>query len=225
MSGRPTDPHEPAPDAGWPADGGPSPQPGAPDGRPDVPADRDDVHGPDDLADLPDEQERAATAAREALARAKAAASARGLRPGSFARSGRGRRRVAGEPRASGARPDDRDPQSFGSGLERLVADRGWDVDVAVGGVMGRWAQVVGREVAEHCVPEHFGDGDLVVRADSTAWATQVRLLAPTVLRRLAEELGEGVVERLQVKGPAAPSWGRGRRTVRGGRGPRDTYG
>lgn len=170
--------------------------------------------------DLSDEVERATIAAREAVARARAAAAARGLRPGMAARR---RPRVAGESRSS-ARSDDRDPQLFGAGMQRLVADRGWDVDVAVGGVMGRWASVVGAQLAEHCAPESFDDGVLVVRADSTAWATQVRLLVPTVLRRLAEELGEGVVGQLQVKGPTAPTWRRGSRTVRG-RGPRDTYG
>ncbi|WP_460459797.1 DciA family protein, partial [Angustibacter peucedani] len=151
-----------------------------------------------------------------------AGAAARGLRPGMPGRAAR--RRVAGEARSSGAWADDRDPQLFGAGMQRLVHDRGWDVDVAVGGVMGRWARVVGEHVAEHCEPEQFTDGVLVVRADSTAWATQVRLLVPTVLRRLAEELGEGVVEQLQVKGPAAPTWRKGSRAVRG-RGPRDTYG
>ncbi|WP_460444729.1 DciA family protein, partial [Angustibacter aerolatus] len=138
------------------------------------------------------------------------------------------RRRIAGE-RAGGAsgaaaRDDDREPAAFGAGLDRLVAERGWGVDLAVGGVIGRWAQVVGIEVAAHSTPESFEEGVLVVRADSTAWATQLRLLAPTLLRRLAEELGEGVVDRLQVLGPSAPSWRRGARTVRG-RGPRDTYG
>ncbi len=174
----------------------------------------------DPAAQLADEIERATLAAREAVARARAAAAARGFRPGSAPRR---RFRVAGEPR-SGARSDDRDPQLFGTGIERLVAERGWDVDVAVGGVMGRWPRVVGDQVAEHCSPESFQDGVLVVRADSSAWATQVRLLVPTMLRRLAEELGEGVVEQLHVKGPAAPTWRRGSRAVRG-RGPRDTYG
>src|SRR4051794_1680532 len=171
---------------------------------------------------LADEQERAAEAARAALARARAAASARGLRPGAPVRSGR--RRLAGEPRVSGAAADDRDPQELGAGLQRLVSERGWDVDLAVGGVLGRWPQVVGPQLAAHCRPESFDDGLLVVRADSTAWATQVRLLAPTVLRRLAEELGDGVVEQLRVQGPSAPSWRKGARSVRG-RGPRDTYG
>ena len=37
--------------------------------------------------------------------------------------------------------------------------------------------------------------------------------------------LGEGVVERLVVRGPTAPSWHRGLRSVSDARGPRDTYG
>ncbi len=171
--------------------------------------------------DPDDEADRATTAARTALQRAKAAAAARGLRPGQRGRVGR----VAGQRSATRAGDrDDRDPLALGTGLERLVADRGWQVDVAVGGVMGRWSRVVGPDVAAHCSPVSYDDRVLVVRADSTAWATQVRLLVPTLLRRLAEELGEGVVEQVQVRGPAGPSWRRGGRRV-AGRGPRDTYG
>jgi predicted nucleic acid-binding Zn ribbon protein len=166
--------------------------------------------------------DRASVAARAALARARAGAAARGLRPG--APGGSRRRRLAGEPRLSSARSDDRDPQEFGVGLDRLVSERGWQVDVAVGAVIGRWPQVVGSQIAEHCVPESFAEGVLVVSAESTAWATQVRLLAPMLLRRLAEELGEGVVAKVQVRGPSSPSWRRGRRAV-AGQGPRDTYG
>jgi predicted nucleic acid-binding Zn ribbon protein len=65
----------------------------------------------------------------------------------------------------------------------------------------------------------------LVVEADSSAWATQVQLLIPALLRRLAEEVGEGTVERVVVRGPAAPSWRKGPRVAPGSRGPRDTYG
>ena len=50
---------------------------------------------------LDDELERATAAAREALARAKAGAAARGLRPGAPGRARR--RRVAGEARELGA--------------------------------------------------------------------------------------------------------------------------
>lgn len=127
--------------------------------------------------------------------------------------------------RVTGSHPDDRDPQLLDSTLGRLVADHGWELDLRVHGVFGRWAELVGDEVAAHCTPESFADGKLVVRTDSTAWATQLRLLAPTVVRRLNEELGHGTVTVIDVLGPHLPTWKKGPRSVRDGRGPRDTYG
>ncbi|QWZ07670.1 DUF721 domain-containing protein [Nocardioides panacis] len=138
------------------------------------------------------------------------------------------RRRV--DTQASGAHPDERDPQLLDATMGRLVRDQGWGTDVRVHGVFSRWEVMVGREVAQHCTPESFdrtdaGGGKLVVRTDSTAWATQMKLLAPTVVRRLNEELGDGTVTLIEVLGPHGPSWKRGLRSVRDGRGPRDTYG
>ena len=133
------------------------------------------------------------------------------------------RRRV--DTQSSGAHPDERDPQLLDSTIGRLIADQGWRTDVRVHGVFSRWDTIVGREVAQHATPEAFGEGKLTVRTDSTAWATQMRLLAPNVVRRLNEELGDGTVTVIDVQGPRGPSWKRGLRSVRDGRGPRDTYG
>lgn len=160
--------------------------------------------------------------ASAALARARAAARAKGLRPGSP-----GRRRPpgdAGVAEGSGPGPSRRDPALLGDTAADLADQWGWTREISVGGVIGRWAEVVGPQVAERCRPETFDDGVLVVRADSTAWAVQVRRLVPQLLARLAEEIGEGVVREVQVLGPAGPGWGRGALRVPG-RGPRDTYG
>jgi len=161
----------------------------------------------------------AAEAAAAALARARAAAKAKGLRPGL-----RPRRRVkdvpVGERTTAG-----RDPKLLGDQLDQFVTERGWVGDVAVGAVIGRWSQIVGPEIAQHCAPVDFVDGILTVRADSTAWATQLRLLSSSLLTRLAEDVGEGTVGELRVVGPGAPTWSRGQRRVQDGRGPRDTYG
>lgn len=127
--------------------------------------------------------------------------------------------------RVGGAHPDDRDPQLLDATLGRLVADHGWDLDLRVQGVFGRWPELVGAEVADHCTPESFSDAKLIVRTDSTAWATQLRLLAPTIVRRLNEELGHGTVAVIEVLGPHGPTWKKGPRSARDGRGPRDTYG
>jgi predicted nucleic acid-binding Zn ribbon protein len=163
-----------------------------------------------------------------ARALAKSVARARPATGGgrtSVPKSLRKKRTPRGSGGVSGAFPDERDPQTLDVSLGRLVEDHGWAVDLRVQGIFGRWAELVGEDVARHCQPESFGEGTLVVRTDSTAWATQMRLLAPTVVRRLNEELGHGTVTLIEVKAPHAPSWKRGPRSVRDGRGPRDTYG
>jgi predicted nucleic acid-binding Zn ribbon protein len=173
------------------------------------------------------------------LARATArslAGAARVVQTGIGRTRAKARRRArAMDPQASGAHPDDRDPQTLDVTLGRLVAEQGWVDDIRMHGVFGRWPTIVGPEVAQHTTPVSFhppedgagggAGGRLVVRTDSTAWATQMRLLAPTVVRRLNEELGDGTVAVIDVQGPTVPSWKRGRRSIRGARGPRDTYG
>jgi predicted nucleic acid-binding Zn ribbon protein len=163
-------------------------------------------------------------AAASALARARAAARAKGLRPGSRPMRGRNAPVQPGGLPAGSRGSDGRDPSLLGDQLDRLLVDRGWNVDVAVGSVMGRWPAIVGAEVADHCTPVTFQDGVLVVRADSTAWATQLRLLSSSILGRLEAEVGKDAVTELRVQGPSAPSWSHGPRKSTGP-GPRDTYG
>jgi predicted nucleic acid-binding Zn ribbon protein len=124
----------------------------------------------------------------------------------------------------SGPAPDGRDPQPLKAVLASLIRARGWQRPAAEATVFARWEGVVGADVAAHCRPVRLVDGELTVEASSTAWATQLRLLSGSLLKRIAAEVGHGVVTRLRVHGPAAPSWQRGPRRVRG-RGPRDTYG
>ena len=90
--------------------------------------------------------------------------------------------------------------------------------------MLGRWSELVGADIAEHCTPLQLRDGELVLQAESTAWATQLRTLQRQLLARLAAAVGRDVVRRIKVVGPSAPSWRHGPRHVRG-RGPRDTYG
>jgi len=124
----------------------------------------------------------------------------------------------------SGARPDDRDPQQLGRLASRLAADRGWSGNLQGGAVFGRWAELVGTDVAEHAHPVSLKDGELTVQASSTAWATQLRLLQRQLLAKITAGAGAGVVSKLRIQGPSAPSWRHGQRHVPG-RGPRDTYG
>lgn len=171
------------------------------------------------------EQLRGPDLARSALRAAQAAARDSGRAPpGSRQRRAPGRAGQRWRRGWSGPRSDNRDPQPLGRLASRLVADRGWAARVSGGQVFGRWEQLVGEEVAEHARPVALREGELTVQAGSTAWATQLRLLQRQLLGRIAAGVGRGVVTRLRILGPAAPSWHYGPRHVRG-RGPRDTYG
>jgi len=166
--------------------------------------------------------------AADALARARADAAARGSQPATPAADKFVQRKDSGGLPAAGQwahRGRREDPAPLGAAIEGLVADTGWELAVATASVFGRWAQIVGADLAAHTVPEGLADGELVVAADSTAWATQLRLLAPQLVRRLNAELGDGAVRRVNVRGPGAQARRPGEWRVRGGRGPRDTYG
>jgi predicted nucleic acid-binding Zn ribbon protein len=159
--------------------------------------------------------------ARVALRAAKEAARARGdaAQQKKQVRQGGGLR--------SGARADRRDPMALGSAINRLITERGWETPAAVGGVMGRWPQIVGDDLAKHCVPERYDKDErtLSVRCDSTAWAANLRLLAPQLVARLNDDLGPGTVRMLRVNGPAGPARRFGPLRAPGSTGPGDTYG
>ncbi|MFC8282601.1 DUF721 domain-containing protein [Streptomyces cyaneofuscatus] len=161
--------------------------------------------------------------ARVALRAAKEQARARG------AAAQQKKQATRGGGLRSGARSDGRDPQPLGSAINRLITERGWETPAAVGGVMGRWPQIVGDDLANHCVPLRYDEDPaarvLTVSCDSTAWATQLRLLAPQLVARLNADLGQGTVRMIKVLGPGGPERRFGPLRAPGSKGPGDTYG
>jgi predicted nucleic acid-binding Zn ribbon protein len=162
---------------------------------------------------------------RSAMGSSAPAARPRPQRKGEYGeRPGLPRRLRKGEAQLSGAHPDGRDPQMLSAEVDRIIGDRGWGLDLQIRGVFARWPELVGSEIGTHSTPESLVDGVLVVRAHSTAWATQLKLLVSGVIQRLNQELGPGTVTVVEVLAPNAPSWKHGLKSVKG-RGPRDTYG
>ncbi|MEU1995244.1 DUF721 family protein [Nocardia gamkensis] len=164
--------------------------------------------------------------ARRALEEARAAARASGKAVGQGRSSPQRRLRPGARRRTgwSGAGPDERDPQPLSRLTGSIAKNRGWSTKVAEGMVFGRWAGVVGEDIAAHATPITLKDGVLSIAAESTAWATQLRMLQGQILAKINAAVGQGVVTSLKISGPAAPSWRKGERHIRG-RGPRDTYG
>ncbi len=182
----------------------------------------EDVDGvPDHLSGL-----RGMDLVRRVLEEARGAARSQGKDIGRGRSASTPRKGAAGRSRRSwsGPGPDRRDPQPLGTAARDLAKGRGWSPRVAEGTVFAQWATVVGEQIAEHAEPTALADGVLSVSAESTAWATQLRMVQAQLIAKIAAAVGDGVVTSLRITGPTAPSWRKGPRHI-SGRGPRDTYG
>ena len=117
------------------------------------------------------------------------------------------------------------DPQSLETVLSEVIANRNWSKGVAEGSLFSDWVQIVGQEIATHTTPISLVDGKLTIQCSSSAWAIQMRLMQSDLLKTIYTTAPGALVEELIFIGPHAPTWKRGLRTIRGARGPRDTYG
>jgi predicted nucleic acid-binding Zn ribbon protein len=117
------------------------------------------------------------------------------------------------------------DPQNIGAILNELVSARDWRQGIAEGNLFSDWREIVGVDIAEHSTPITLYEGKLTIQTSSTAWSTQLRLMQGDLLKTIRQSAPGALVEELAIIGPHAPSWKRGLRTIRGARGPRDTFG
>ncbi len=117
-----------------------------------------------------------------------------------------------------------RDPRGVGDVMDALASQLGWTSALAQSDLLAGWLELAGEETAKHAVPEGITEGVLTVRCESTAWATQLRMMRSELLAKIAERFPEADIQSIRFQGPDAPSWKRGPRSIPG-RGPRDTYG
>ena len=117
-----------------------------------------------------------------------------------------------------------RDAMGLGDVIDGLANRMGWTSPLAQSELLLAWADIAGAETAEHSTPISIEDGLLTVQCDSTAWATQLRLMRTTITTHISTRYPDAGIESIRFEGPNAPSWKRGPRSIPG-RGPRDTYG
>lgn len=63
----------------------------------------------------------------------------------------------------------------------------------AVGGVFGRWSDIVGDAMAAHVQPVKLDSGRLLVEVQEPAWATQVKMLSGRMRERIKDVAGVDV--------------------------------
>lgn len=117
------------------------------------------------------------------------------------------------------------DPTLISDVLTNLVADRQWESGLAEGNLFAQWEKIVGSDIATHATPISILDGVLLIQCSSTAWATQLQAVHDQLITTISSSAPGALVESLRFTGPTGPSWKKGIRTIRGARGPRDTYG
>ena len=117
------------------------------------------------------------------------------------------------------------DPELLGDVLSQLIEERDWRSGIAEGSLFTQWSEVVGLEIASHADPISLTEGVLTIQTSSTAWATQLQLVAPDLVKRIQSSAPGVLVDKVIIIGPNGPTWKKGIRTIRGARGPRDTYG
>lgn len=117
-----------------------------------------------------------------------------------------------------------RDPRNVSEVINTLTREMGWSSPLARAELVESWHELVGVDVASHSTPAGVEQGTLTVRCDSTAWATQLRLMQSTIVASITERFPHAEISGVRFVGPHAPTWKHGGRSVPG-QGPRDTYG
>jgi len=140
------------------------------------------------------------------------------------ARSSDGRKRAERKPGSTVPFGAGREPHDLGSVVDSLTSRLGWNSPLAQSELLASWSELVGPETASHSTPVGIEDGVLTVSCGSTAWATQLRLMRTQIMSRIVDRYPDAGIRSVHFKGPGAPSWKKGSRSIPG-RGPRDTYG
>jgi len=117
-----------------------------------------------------------------------------------------------------------REPRGIADVLASVTTEMGWNSPLAQSELMEAWPALVGDELSGHSHPVSIDDGTLTVQCDSTAWATQLRLMRGQVTTTIVQRYPDAGIQSVRFLAPNAPTWKRGPRSVPG-RGPRDTYG
>jgi predicted nucleic acid-binding Zn ribbon protein len=140
------------------------------------------------------------------------------------ARRSRTRKRTKEENGSSMPFGAGRDPRGLGDAIKSLTSQLGWNSPLAQSELLASWIELAGAETAKHSTPAGIDEGVLTVHCESTAWATQLRMMRVEIMTHISTRYPEAGIQSIRFQGPNAPSWKKGPRSIPG-RGPRDTYG
>ncbi|MFE7514773.1 DciA family protein [Streptomyces sp. NPDC057540] len=106
--------------------------------------------------------------------------------------------------RARVVQRDGREPSGFGVVLQGLMADRAWDLPAAGRTVLDRWPDIAAAVAPQlpdrvQAVAFHPEIGQLDLRPDSPAYATQLRLISARIVAEANSAVGADAVRTVRV--------------------------
>jgi len=90
-------------------------------------------------------------------------------------------------------------PTALAGELARLARRPGWSERLGAARVAAAWPDIAGPELMAHCEPVRLAGRVLTVRAETPAWATQLRYLTLQLIERSDAVLGPGSVREVNV--------------------------
>jgi len=90
-------------------------------------------------------------------------------------------------------------PTLLSGELAKVARRPGWGERLGGVRIWSVWEDIVGPELAAHCEPVRLAGRVLVVRAESAAWATQLRYLTSQLIARAESAMGPGSVREVRV--------------------------
>ncbi|MEV5921948.1 DciA family protein [Streptomyces pseudogriseolus] len=123
------------------------------------------------------------------------------------ARNNGGEARAPRRRRATTVKRDGREPSGFAAVLQGLMADRAWELPAAGGSVLDQWPDIAGAvapQLPHHvaAVAFHPETGQLDLRPDSPAYATQLRLITARIVATANSTVGTDAVRTVRVLPP-----------------------
>lgn len=98
------------------------------------------------------------------------------------------------------------EPVRIGGLLAQLAEGLGIEHPIESANLFFKWEAIVGAEVAAKCRPTAIKNGVLKVGTSSAAWASELKYLAPELIKRVNAELGKGVVKEIRPWVDTRPS-------------------
>jgi predicted nucleic acid-binding Zn ribbon protein len=89
-------------------------------------------------------------------------------------------------------------PISLQNAIAEVLKEFGLDKKARVYSVITNWPQIVGEKIASATIAEKLDKGILTIRVKNAVWKYELTMQKASILEKIAEEFGPGLVRDIQ---------------------------